>query len=222
MIRPAYALFRREMLLAWRSPGDALAPASFFALGAVLFPLGVGPSPDRLAAVSAGVAWVLALFAALAAVDRAFQDDFDDGGLDMALAAEAPAEVAFLARACALCLLIAGPLIPVATLGAMALGLPIYAAGALAFSLAIGLPGLTLFAAMGAALTVGAKRRGVLIGLLTTPLMAPVLIFGAGAVDATAASLSPRPYFLLLSACSAFAIPVCAFAGGAALRAAAR
>lgn len=219
-MRAALALFRRDLLLALRSPGDALTPVTFFALGAVLFPLGVGPAPERLAAVAAGAAWVLALFAALAAVDRAFQDDAEDGSLDLLLGSGVLVEAAFLARAGALTLIVALPLTPAAVVGALALGLAPAAAGVLALALAIGLPGLTLFAAMGAALTVGARRRGVLIGLLAAPLMAPILIFGAGAVEAAASGLSPRPWLLLLGACSAFAAPVCGFSGGAALRAA--
>ncbi|MEM6491112.1 MAG: heme exporter protein CcmB, partial [Pseudomonadota bacterium] len=216
------AVFRRELLLAGRNLGDTLAPAGFFAVGATLFPLGVGPSPDRLAAVAAGVAWVLALFATLSAAERAFQDEAEDGGLELLLSTAAPPSALFLAKAAALAVTAIGPLIPVAVVAALALGMPIGAAATLCIALALAAPSLASFAALGAALTIGARRRGVLIGLLTTPLLAPIVIFGASAAEAAATGMAAQAQLLLLGAIACAATPLCALAGGAAIREAVR
>src|SRR5690606_13630938 len=72
--------------------------------------------------------------------------------------------------------------------------------------------------AVGAALTAGARRGGVLLTLLVLPLYIPVLIFGAGAVQSAVAGPGARAHSLVLAAALLTALPLCPWAAGAARR----
>ena len=54
--------------------------------------------------------------------------------------------------------------------------------------------------------------------LLILPLMVPVLILGAAAVDAALAGLEARPHLMILAALSMAAAVLCPYAAAAALR----
>ena len=215
------ALLRRELLLSLRHGADTLAATLFFALAAALFPLAIGPAPEVLARLAPGIVWVLALLAALLPLDRLFGADAEDGSLDqLLLSGLHPATVAATKAAAhwlatGLPLLLAA--IPVATM----LQLPPHLLPVLLTALLPGTLALSLLGTLAAAIVVGARRGGVLLPLLVLPLATPVLIFGAAAVEAASATLSPRPHLLLLCAVLAAALPLCPIGAGAALRAAA-
>jgi heme exporter protein B len=161
---------------------------------------------------------VTALLATLLGLERLFRADHEDGALDLILLAPAPLELLVLAKCVAHWLATGLPLIVVAPLLAVMLHLPGEALPALLASLALGTPALSLVGAIGAALTLGARRGGALLPLLVLPLFIPVLIFAVAAVEAAAAGLPARPHLLLLAALLAFALPLAAFAAAAALR----
>lgn len=214
----ALALLRRDLRLALRTPGDSATVVLFFVMTAVLFPFGVGPEPNILARIAAGVIWVTALLAALLSFDRLFQLDADDGSLDLIALSPGPLEVLVLAKCLAHWLVTGLPLIVVAPLLAIFLYLPTEVYQILLLALALGTPTLSLIGAIGASLTVGARRGGVLLPLLVLPLYVPILIFGVGAIEAAVAGLSPRPHLLLLGALLALSIPLAAVAAAAAIR----
>lgn len=214
----ALALLRRDLRLALRTPGDSATVVLFFVMTAVLFPFGVGPEPNILARIAAGVIWVTALLAALLSFDRLFQLDADDGSLDLIALSPGPLEVLVLAKCLAHWLVTGLPLIVVAPLLAVFLYLPTEVYQILLLALALGTPTLSLIGAIGASLTVGARRGGVLLPLLVLPLYVPILIFGVGAIEAAVAGLSPRPHLLLLGALLALSIPLAAVAAAAAIR----
>jgi heme exporter protein B len=85
-------------------------------------------------------------------------------------------------------------------------------------SLLLGTPTLSLIGSIGAALTVGLRRGGVLISLLVLPLYIPVLIFGSSAVQAAVTGLPLSGYLALLGALLALALALAPIAAGAALR----
>ena len=208
----------RDLRLAYRARGEALLAVSFFLLVAALFPLALGPEPRLLARIAPGILWVAALLAALLSLDRLFLADREDGSLDLLHLAPLPLEAVVLAKLAAhwlssgLPLVLAGPVI------ALIYGLPGAAYPVLLAALLLGTPALSAIGAVGAALTLGARRGGILLPLLVLPLYIPVLIFGATAIDASLAGLSPRPQLLLLAAVALAALPLAAFAGAAALR----
>src|SRR5207245_184823 len=88
----------------------------------------------------------------------------------------------------------------------------------LVLGLLIGTPTLSLLGAIAAALTLGARRPGVLVSLLVLPLYLPPLIFGTGAVEASLAAEGGRGHLLLLGALTLVAIPLAPLAAAAALR----
>jgi heme exporter protein B len=211
-------LVARDLRLALRQRADAGMVVLFFVLTASLFPFAVGPESNLLARMAPGVIWVTALLAVLLSLERLFLADYEDGSLELLALAPLPLEATVLAKALAhwlttgLPLVVAGPLL--ALLYNMdAAGLPM-----LVLAMALGSPSLSLIGAVGAALTLGARRGGVLIPLLVLPLNIPVLIFGVAAIDAELAGLSARPHLLFLGALFLFSLVTAPLAGAAALR----
>ncbi len=176
------ALVARDLRLALRQGSDAALVVAFFVLAVVLFPFGVGPEPQLLARIAAGVVWVTALLAALLSLDRLFQQDYEDGSLEVIALAPLPLEAAVLAKCLAHWLTTGLPLVAVAPAlaGLLQLEAPGYLP--LVLAMALGTPSLSLVGAVGAALSLGARRAGVLLSLLVLPLYIPVLIFGVAAV----------------------------------------
>ena len=212
------ALLVRELRLSLRHGADTLAAVLFFVLAAALFPLAIGPAPETLARLAPGIVWVGALLAGLLPLDRLFGADYDDGSLDQLLLSGLPPGLVAAAKAAAHWLGTGLPLLLAAAPVAIMLQLPAPLVPVLLAGLLPGTLALSLFGAMAAAIVVGARRGGVLLPLLVLPMMTPVLIFGAAAVDAAAAGETPRPHLLLLCALLAAAIPLCPLAAGAALR----
>ncbi|AWK87791.1 heme exporter protein CcmB [Azospirillum thermophilum] len=211
-------LVGRDLRLALRQGSDATIAVMFFVLCVVLFPFGVGPEPNILARISAGVIWVAALLASLLSLERLFQADYEDGSLELLSLSTLPLEAMVLAKTLAHWLVTGVPLIVAAPLLAVLLNMEAAGFGVLVLTLALGTPILSLIGAIGAALTLGARRGGVLLSLLILPLYIPVLIFGAGAIDAAINGLTPRPHLLLLAGILAAALPLAPWASAAALR----
>lgn len=215
------AVLRRDLRLALRTPSDSATVVLFFVLTVVLFPFGVGPEPNILARIAPGIIWVTALLACLLSFERLFQLDSEDGSLDLLVLAPAPLELIVLAKCLAHWLTTGLPLIVAAPLLAAFLNLPAEGYVGMLAALALGTPSLSLIGSMGAALTLGARRGGVLLPLLVLPLYIPVLIFGAAAVDAAIAGLPMRPHLLLLGGILALSATLAPFASAAAIRQAA-
>lgn len=211
-------LVMRDLRLALRQGSDATIAVMFFVLCVVLFPFGVGPEPNILARIAAGVIWVAALLASLLSLERLFQNDYEDGSLELLSLSPLPLEAVVLAKVLAHWLVTGVPLIVAAPILALLLNMETGGFGVLVLTLAVGTPILSLIGAIGAGLTLGARRGGVLLSLLILPLYIPVLIFGAGAIDAAVTGLTPRPHLLLLGGILAAALPLAPFAGAAALR----
>ncbi len=217
-MNPAVRLFVSELRLQARQGSDLIAPVAFFVLATLLIPLGVGPEPNMLARLAPGMIWVTALLATLLALDRLFQRDFDDGGLDLLTLSPLPLELAVLAKVAAHWVATGVPLLVVAPVLGVMLRLDPGSYVSLELSLLIGTPVLSLIGAFGAAVTLGARRGGALLAVLVLPLYVPVLIFATSAVGAAGEGLSPRPHLLLLASCLAFGLALVPFAAAAALR----
>ncbi|MEO3432503.1 heme exporter protein CcmB [Inquilinus sp. CAU 1745] len=211
-------LVRRDARLALRAGTDATVAVMFFVVTVALFPLAVGPESEILARIAAGVLWVCALLASLLSLERLFANDHEDGGLDLLALSPLPLEAVVLAKVAAHWLVTGLPLILAAPILALLLNLPAEGFAPLVATLALGTPTLSLLGAIGAALTLGARRGGVLISLLILPLFAPVLIFAVGAIEASLTGLPARPHLLLLAGLLAASLPLAPIAAAAALR----
>jgi len=212
------AIIRRDLRLAFRQGGDGAMAVMFFVLAALLFPFGIGPEPELLARVASGIIWVTALLAALLALDRMFQTDWEDGTLELIRLSPLPLELAVLAKCLSHWLVTGLPVLLATPLVALMLRLDPSGLPMLLLGLLLGTPVLSLFGAVGAALTLGARRGGVLVSLLVLPLEIPVLIFGVGAADAALSQDTGSAQLAILGALLAFALPLCPLAAAAALR----
>ena len=191
---------------------------AFFVLTVTLFPFGVGPEAELLQRIAPGIIWVTALLAALLSLDKLFQGDYEDGSLEALALLPLPLEAQVLAKCVAHWLVTGLPLIVVAPLLGLVLDLDQAGYPALVMGMALGTPILSLIGAIGAALTLGARRGGVLLSLLVLPLYIPVLIFGVAAVEAEVQGFGARPDLLLMAAILVMALGLVPFAAAAALR----
>ncbi len=215
---PLAALIRRDVALALRQGGGGGVGLAFFVLTVVLVPLGVGPEPQVLARIAGGVLWIAALLAALLSLDRLFQADWEDGSLDQLMLAPMPLEQVVLVKAAAHWLTTGLPMTLIAPVLGLMLQLPPSVLPVLAGAMAAGTPALSLIGAVGAAITVGVRRGGLLLSILVLPLYLPTLIFGARAVERALVSLDPAPALALTGAISLLSAALAPFAAAAALR----
>ena len=212
------AAIRRDLLLVFRRRNDIINPLAFFLMVGVLFPLGVSPEAGFLAKLAPGVIWVAALLASLLSVDGIFRSDFDDGSLEQMLVSSQSLLLIVMAKVIShwiisgFCLALVSPVL------AIMLFLPSEGMGALVLSLLLGTPTLSLIGAIGAALTVGLRKGGILISLLVLPLYIPVLIFGASSVQASSMGLPILGYLALLAAMLVLSTVLAPFAIVAALK----
>lgn len=217
---PAFCLrlLRRQLVLAIRRPVDIGNPLLFFAMVVALFPLGLGPAPAALSGFAPGILWIIALLANLLTADNLFRGDFEDGSLEQLLLAPQPLYTSVLAYLLAQWLVTGALLALLSPLFALMLNLPAGAVPVLVSSLLLGSGVLSLVGGIGAALTVGLKRGGMLIALLILPFYMPVLIFGSAAVQAAATGLTATSHLAVLGAMLCLAIALAPLAIGAALR----
>ncbi|WP_300631114.1 heme exporter protein CcmB [Pseudomonas sp.] len=211
-------LVAREARLLCRRPAELANPLVFFAIVIALFPLAVGPETKLLQTLSPGLVWVAALLSVLLSLDGLFRSDFEDGSLEQWVLSSHPLPLLVLAKVLAhwafsgLALVLLSPLL------ALMLGLPIECLPVLLLSLLLGTPVLSLLGAVGAALTVGLKRGGLLLALLILPLYIPVLILGSGALQAALMGMPVTGYLLWLGSLAALAVTLTPFAIAAGLK----
>jgi len=211
-------IIMRDLLLAMRRRSDVLTTLFFFVIVVSLFPLGIGPELNTLRLIAPGVFWVAALLASMLALEKLFFVDYQDGALEQMLLAPQPLSVLVLGKVLAHWLVTGLPLVLLSPLLGLQYDLSTATIGTMMLTLLIGTPALSLIGAIGAALTLGLRGGGVLVSLLVLPLYIPVLIFGAGAVEAEASGLGGAGHLSMLGAIlllSALAAPL---ATAAALR----
>ena len=214
----AHTMVRRDLLLAWRRRSDVMTTLVFFVIVVSLFPLGVGPEMQTLRLIAPGVVWVAALLASMMSLGRLFADDYRDGTLEQIALTPEPLGLVVLAKVAAQWLTCGLPLVLIAPLLGLQFGLSAPVLGVMVAALALGTPVLSLVGAIAAALTLGVRGGGVLIALLVLPLYVPVLIFGAGAVDAAASGLGAAAHLSLLGAMLTLGLFFAPWAAAAALR----
>ncbi len=212
------AVLAREVRLASRRPGQLVNPLVFFAVVLVLFPLGLDPGEELLRRLAPAVVWVAALLAMLLSQETLFQADYEDGSLEQMALQPQPLWLLALGKVCAHWLLTGVPLVLISPVAALALFVPGDTVPVMMVSLLLGSGVLSLLGAVGAALTVGLHRGGVLLAILILPLVVPTLLLGTRAIDMAMAGLAPRGPVLWLAALLALMLAVTPFATAAALR----
>lgn len=218
MLAAAALVFRRDILLALRHWGQVAQPLVFFVMVTTLFPLALGPELAQLREIAAGTLWVAALLASLLGLELLFRTDHADGSLEQLLLSGQPLAILALAKGAAHWAVCGLPLVLLAPLVAIGLGVPAGASCAIMLSLGLGTGILSALGAIGSGLTLGLRRGSLLLGLLVLPLAMPALIFGARAIDLAVHGDSARGPLLLLSAMLALCITLAPPAVAAALR----
>jgi len=218
LIAGLVATCKRELLLAWKRPGDVLNPLFFFIMVCTLFPLALGPSAEQLRLVGPGVVWVAALLAMLISLNSLFAADFEDGSLEQMLVSAQPLPVLALAKSVAHWLTSGLPLVVVSPLLAATYRLPEDVIGVLVVTLSLGTVILSLLGSVGAALTVGLHRGTALLSLLVLPLAMPVLLLGSNSVSLAAGNETYTAGVWALGAYMTGALSVAPYATAAALR----
>ena len=211
-------MVQRDLTLAWRRRADVMSTLFFFVIVVSLFPLGIGPETQLLRSIAPGVVWVAALLASMLSLGRVFANDYQDGTLEQMLLTPQPLYLIVLAKVFASWLVSGVPLALMSPILGLQFGLSRNTLSVLLLSLLLGTPVLGLIGSIGAALTLGLRGAGVLIALLVLPLYIPVLIFGAGAVDASINGVSAQANLSLLGAVLAIAFVFSPWATSAALR----
>ena len=212
------AMLRRDLLLAFKRPGDVLNPLFFFIVVSSLFPLALGPGTDLLEAIGPGVVWVAALLATLLSLNSLYLSDLDDGTLDQMILSPQPLPLLTLAKSAAQWLVNGLPLVLVSPLVAVSYRMTAATLAIMMVTLALGTVSLSLLGSVGAALTVGLNRGTALLSLLVLPLAIPVLIFGARTVALAAAGDAVAAGILFLAAYAVLALSFAPFAAAAGLR----
>jgi len=217
------ALLRRDLVLSYRQGIDAWVVVLFFLAAGILFPFAIGPEPSALMRVSTGVVLSMAALAALLSLDRLYQGDFEDGSLDLMALGPLPLELAALAKALAHWLSTGLPLLIAAPLLSLMLNAPTPSYWPMLAALALATPALSLLGGLGAAITLGSRRGGILLTLLILPLYVPVLIFAAGVISRSIlAEGDPAGPLLLLGGLDLGLLAITPWATAAALRQALR
>ncbi len=218
LVAAMLAVARRDLLLAWKRPGDVLNPLFFFAMVATLFPLAVGPTNEQLEFSGPGVLWAAALLAMLLSLNSLFISDFEDGSLDQMLVSPVALPVLALGKSLAHWLTSGLPLVLVSPVVAITFRMPTEVMGYLMATLLLGTVSLSLLGSVGAALTVGLHRATALLSLLVLPLAMPVLIFGARTVSLVASGDGVAGGLYFLAAYAVLILSIAPFATAAALR----
>jgi len=212
------ATVRRELLLAFRSPGDVINPLMFFIIAVTLFPLGGGPDSAFLSGIASGVIWVTTLLAIMFSMESLFRADYEDGSLEQLLMSPQPLYFLLLAKVLSHWLIACLPILILAPVFAVMLAMPAAGILPLILGLLAGTPILCLLGAIGMALTVGLSRSGLLLAVLILPLYIPVLVFGTGMVSAALDSLPYSGLLALMGAMLVLAVCLSPLAIAAALR----
>ena len=211
-------LLRRELLLATRAGSGTGLGLAFFLIIVLLSALATGRDPDALSATAPGTLWIGALLAGLLSLDRIFQADYEDGTLEALIGAPQTLTEIVLTKIIAHWLTTGLPLVLLSPLMALMLNLPGAAYGPMLISLAVGTVALSAIGAIGAALTLGIRRGGLLLSLLVMPLYIPSLIFGVRMITDAATGLPFLPALANLAGISLFALALAPFVTGTILR----
>lgn len=212
------ALTLREIGLAWGRGGGPLVTVGFYVGVATLLPLAIGPEPARLAAIAPGAAWVALALASLLSLDRLFERDFEDGALDLLVLSPTPLELTCTIKCLGQWMATGAPLALAAPVAAIALGASPALAPLMFVCALLGGLAFAFVGGIGAALSLGARRGGLLTAVIVLPLFAPPVIFGGGVVDAFATGRPWQGGLALLAAYAAAAVALGPLAMAAACR----
>jgi heme exporter protein B len=209
---------KRDVLVNTRSLIDVISVFGFMLLIIILFPIGIGPTKEKLDIVSNAVLWISLIIAIIPSLEKMLQKDFDSGWLDQIATSPAPLEIILLAKSISHWLIVIIPLILASPLFAILLDLEFNQIPWIILSMSIGGLSISLIGIIGAALVLGARRGNVLLPVLIIPLIIPILIFGVGINEAVKIGNSPLSHLFLLIAFSLIYLVISPFVSALLIR----
>jgi heme exporter protein B len=209
---------KRDVLVNTRSLIDVISVFGFMLLIIILFPIGIGPTKEKLDIVSNAVLWISLIIAIIPSLEKMLQKDFDSGWLDQIATSPAPLEIILLAKSISHWLIVIIPLIIASPLFAILLDLEFNQIPWIILSMSIGGLSISLIGIIGAALVLGARRGNVLLPVLIIPLIIPILIFGVGINEAVKIGNSPLSHLFLLIAFSLIYLVISPFVSALLIR----
>jgi len=213
-----WALIKRDVLVSWRKKSNIYQPLVFQLLIVTMFPLGLGAGAQTLAKIAPAVVWILALLSTLITLENIFKDDYEDGSLDLYVLSGMNLYLASLSKAIAHWFTTGIPVILFAPVIGVLMHLPDHSYGILMLSLLLATPIFSLLGTVGSALIMNIKNGGMLLSVLIMPLLAPILIFGAGAVLETSLGNSAYSHLMLLLGCTVLSLTLAPLAAAAAIK----
>jgi heme exporter protein B len=200
------AVYGKDIILAFRQKSEIINPLIFFLIVITLFPLAIGPDPTLLSKIASGIIWVAALLSSMLGLDRLFREDYNDGSLEQLIVSPYPLSLCVLAKVLAHWTVTGLPVVVFAPMFALLMNLDTRALVATVLTLLVGTPLLSFIGAIGAGLTVGLQKGGILMSLLVLPLFIPILIFATSAIDTSTMSLAYSGQLAILGAMLALAV----------------
>jgi heme exporter protein B len=215
----AAALFTRDLRLALRQGSSIGTAIGFFLTVIVLLPIGLGPDQALLQRIAPGALWIALLLSVLLSAERIFQADYEDGSLEIMTMGNLPFELVTLIKAIVHWVTAGLPLAIIAPLLGFLVNIEPGQVLPLTLAMAVGSLGIALLAALGAAVTVGLRRGGLMVSLLILPLYVPMLVFGVSASSSPSGATSAvTAALLIIAALSSAMLVVVPIAASAALR----
>lgn len=217
-----WTLVARDLKLSFREGGAIGTALGFFLMVVALMPLGLGPDLKLLSRIAPGILWIALLLAALLSLGRMFETDYEDGSLEALATGPLPLEFVAAAKALAHWLSTGIPLALLAPVLGILLNLDIKLYPLLIATMLAGTPAISFLGSIGAALTLKAKRGGLLLAIIVLPLYIPTLIFGISTLAGLAGGeINPNGVgasFTILCALSLASVVLGPLAAAAALR----
>ncbi|MDB5440216.1 MAG: heme transporter [Caulobacteraceae bacterium] len=218
-------VLRRELSLTLGRGGGPLSALAFYAGLTGLLPLASGSGlleaagdQAKVTAIALAVSWLALALSTLIALERLFERDFEDGGLDLLALGPVPLEGVAFAKAFGQWLSTGLPLAFAAPLAAIILHAPVATAPLVLACALVGGLAFAFLGGIGAALALGSRRGGLLIAVVVLPLFVPPVLFGGVALSALADGENWKGGFLLLCAYTAAAVALSPLAMAAACR----
>ena len=174
----------KEFLIASRSGFEVLLPVVYLFIIMVFFNISISyVEKNIMVELIPLMVWISCLLICVLNLETIFREDYDDGSLDMFIVNDKYLEREIIAKILSHWILSNLPVVIIAPIISIILGLDVTTSFVLFMTLIIGTPTMSLIGSIAAALTISLKRNKILISIIVLPMYVPILIFGTSAVN---------------------------------------
>ena len=174
----------KEFLIASRSGLEILMPIMYLFIIMIFFNISISyVQRDIVLELLPLMIWISCLLICVLNLETIFKDDYEDGTLDMFVVNDKYLELDIIAKVLSHWILSNLPVVIIAPLLCVILGLDTGTSYVLFITLLVGTPTMSLVGSIAAALTISLKKNKILISIIVLPMYIPILIFGTSAVN---------------------------------------